>query len=30
MRTQKIVAGFLIVAAGLAWVVSLPRYTEAG
>lgn len=30
MRTQKIVAGLLVLAAGIAWTVSLPRSTDAG
>ena len=30
MRSKNLVAGSLILAAGLAWTVSLPRLTEAG
>jgi hypothetical protein len=30
MHTQKIVAGMLILAAGLAWVISLPTKSDAG
>lgn len=30
MRSKNIVAGLLILAAGIAWTVSLPRSTEAG
>ncbi len=30
MRSKNIVTGLLILAAGLAWTVSLPRSTEAG
>ena len=30
MRSKNVVTGLLILAAGLAWTVSLPRSTEAG
>lgn len=30
MRTKNAVAGLLVLAAGVAWLVSLPRHSEAG
>ena len=30
MRTKSIVAGLMVAAAGLAWVLSVPRDSSAG